>query len=66
MFCKFSGLVALLALILVFQLVAKNSADVIMMNGNGPPSIIDNDDFEQDVILMPGMSNLLINDDLVL
>lgn len=42
------------------------SADVIMMNSNGMPSIIENDEIEPDVILMPGMSNMLINDDLVL
>lgn len=36
-----------------------------MMNGNGAPSIIDDDDWP-DVILMPGMSNMMINDDLVL
>lgn len=40
-------------------------ADVIMMNQNGMPSIIDDDNFP-DVILMPGMGNLIMNDDLVL
>lgn len=40
--------------------------DVIMMGPNGMPSIIENDDIEPDVILMPGMSNMLINEDLVL
>lgn len=40
-------------------------ADLIMMNMNGAPSIID-DDEGPDVILMPGMGNMLINDDLVL
>lgn len=58
-------------LTLIFALLASLTsylinADVIMMDGNGPPSIIENDDFEPDVILMPGMSNMLINDDLVL
>lgn len=42
------------------------NADVIMMDGNGMPSIIENDEIEPDVILMPGMSNMIMNDDLVL
>lgn len=41
-------------------------ADLIMMNGNGAPSIIENDEIEPDVILMPGMSGMIMNDDLVL
>lgn len=42
-------------------------ADVIMMNGQGGmPSIIENDDFDPDVILMPSMSGVIMNDDLVL
>lgn len=42
-------------------------ADVIMVDGNGMPSIVENDEFDQDVILMPGMSNgMIINDDMVL
>lgn len=42
------------------------SADVIMVDGSGMPSIVDNDEFDQDVILMPGMGNgMLINDDMV-
>lgn len=40
-------------------------ADVIMMGDNGMPSIIENDNFP-DMILMPGMQNLIMNDDLVL
>lgn len=53
------GLSAATMLILV-------EADVIMMGENGMPNIIENDDFDSDVILMPGMGNMLINDDLVL
>lgn len=41
-------------------------ADLIMVDGNGMPSIIENDEVEQDVILMPGMSNMIMSDDLVL
>lgn len=56
--------------VLIFaMLVSRNwsiaKADVIMADGNGAPSIIEDDDF-QDVILVPGMSNMLINEDLVL
>lgn len=47
-------------------LIYQVRADVIMMNTNGVPSIIENDDIEPDVILMPGMNNMVINDDLVL
>lgn len=42
------------------------SADLIMMNGNGMPSIVENDDIDPDVILMPGMGGMIMNDDLVL
>lgn len=42
------------------------SADLIMMNGNGMPSIVENEDIDPDVILMPGMSGMIMNDDLVL
>lgn len=54
--------------ILIFNLFAMRlvSADVIMVDGSGMPSIVDNDEFDQDVILMPGMGNgMLINDDMV-
>lgn len=51
---------------LIVSSASLSSADVIMMGNNGMPSIIENDDIEPDVILMPGMSNMMINDDLVL
>lgn len=52
---------------LIFMiLVGLVKADVIMMNEEGAPSIIENDDFDQDMILMPGMGSLIMNDDLVL
>lgn len=57
--------VAVLALLSIAMFHCIN-ADLIMMNGNGMPSIIENDDIEPDVILVPGMSNMMINDDLVL
>lgn len=41
-------------------------ADVIMMNGNSMPSIIEDDEIGPDVILMPGMGGMIMNDDLVL
>jgi len=45
----------------------KAAADVIMMGGQGGmPSILENDDFDQDVILMPGMGGVIMNEDLVL
>lgn len=42
------------------------AGDLIMMDGNGMPSIIEDDEIDPDVILMPGMSNMIMNDDLVL
>lgn len=60
------SLVLLLLTVALLSISLLARADVIMMNGNGAPSIIEDDDFGQDVILMPGMSNMLINDDLVL
>lgn len=39
--------------------------DIIMMNGNGMPSIIDQDN-GPDVIMIPSMGGLIMNDDLVL
>lgn len=61
-------LVSTVAVLVLLSLVVFNciNADLIMMNGNGMPSIIENDDIEPDVILVPGMSNMMINDDLVL
>lgn len=41
------------------------NADLILMDPNGGPSIIENE-IEPDVILVPGMGNLMIDDDLVL
>lgn len=58
--------ILLVCSLLVVVLANLTVGDVIMMNGNGMPSIIENDDFGQDVILMPGMSNMVINEDLVL
>lgn len=53
-------------LMICLMLFVRSKADVIMMGQNGMPSIIENDDFPQDVILMPGMGNMIMNDDLVL
>lgn len=55
-------LMRLSPLIVCLMSVARAAADIIMMGQNGQPNIVDNDDFD-DVILMPGM---LINDNLVL
>lgn len=63
-----SKLVFSLILILILNLMIMKSvlADVIMIDERGMPSIVDNDDFDQDVIMMPGMGNgMLINDDMV-
>lgn len=49
-------------LIVCLLSIARAGADVIMMGQNGQPNIIENDDFE-DVIMMPGM---LINDNIIL
>lgn len=62
---RFAGLVyPICALFYMMHRFA--NADLIMMNGNGAPSIIENDEIEPDVILMPGMSGMIMNDDLVL
>ena len=64
---KFSKLIIILSIVLcICSELDHVLSDVIMMNGNGEPSIVENDDFEQDVILMPGMGSMIINDDLVL
>ena len=58
----------LIFLILIMCIIStiEVRADVIMMNMNGGlPSIIDDDEYP-DIILMPGMGNMMINDDLVL
>lgn len=62
---------ASILVILIFSLLSTSyiryaKADVIMMNDNGVPSIVENDDFEQDIILMPGMNSMIMNDELVL
>lgn len=49
-------------LMMCLQTIATAGADIIMMGQNGQPNIVDNDDFD-DVILMPGM---LIYDNLIL
>lgn len=49
-------------LMMCLQTIATARADIIMMGQNGQPNIVDNDDFD-DVILMPGM---LIYDNLIL
>lgn len=49
-------------LMMCLQAIATAGADIIMMGQNGQPNIVDNDDFD-DVILMPGM---LIYDNLIL
>lgn len=56
----------LIILIVCSIVLIGSKADVIMMGQNGMPSIIEDDEFAQDVILMPGMSNMIVNDDLVL
>ena len=66
MITQTSNLFAILFMLIGFLSVYLTEADVIMMNGNGAPSIIEDDEFGPDVILMPGMSNMIINDDLVL
>jgi hypothetical protein len=56
----------LVILLLGIVSVTNIKSDIIMMGMNGgAPSIIDDDD-GPDFILMPGMSNMMINDDLVL
>ena len=52
--------------ILSFLLIKPAFTDVILMDGQGMPRIVENDDFDKDFILMPGMSAMMFNDDLVL
>lgn len=66
MYLSTSSLLIVICYLISSSLSRLIRADLIMMDGNGMPSIIENDDIEPDVILMPGMSNMMINDDLVL
>lgn len=47
-------------------LTQPGKADVIMFDGQGEPEIIENDDISSDVVLMPGMNGLMMNDDFLL
>jgi len=57
---------SIIVILSILGLISSTDADVIMMNGEGAPSIIENEDIEPDVILFPGVSSLIMNDDLVL
>lgn len=66
MHMKARDFVTILMSLVCFLLMRLVEADIIMMDGRGMPSIMENDEFEKDFILMPGMSTMMFNDDLVL